>query len=193
MSDNFENPYEGENYEEDYGDNGENEEEDAGSEADDFIVRKDEQEEEDDEEGDDDDEEGEEGKKKVSKRKNDDDESDEEEEEEEEILPVNIDSQHLVGKKSLAHYRELKGSERKTIPILRKFEKVLLITTRVKQLNNGAKTKIPRSKLKSTDSIKIAEQELEERVIPNKILRVQPLAKTYEILDISYFKYIDRD
>ena len=196
MSDNFENPYEGENYEEDYGDNGdngENEEEDAGSEADDFIVRKDEQEEEDDEEGDDDDEEGEEGKKKVSKKKNNDDESDEEEDEEEQLLPVNIEAQHLVGKKSLAHYRELKGSERKTIPILRKFEKVLLITTRVKQLNNGAKTKIPRSRLKSTDSIKIAEQELEERVIPNKILRVQPLAKTYEILDISYFKYIDRD
>ena len=189
MSDNFENQFEEDNYEDEFD---ENEDEDEGSDADEFIVRKDEEEEGDDDEAeDDDDEDGEEGKKKVTKRKNNDDSDDESEEEE--LIPVNIETQQFVGKKSLAHFRELKGSERKTIPILRKFEKVLLITTRVKQLNNGAKTKIPRSKLKSTDSIKIAEQELAERVIPNKILRVQPLAKTYEILDISYFKYVDRD
>ena len=156
------------------------------SDADEFIVRKKDgdEDEENDEETDDEENEG----KKKKKSDDSDDESDTEE-----LIVVNHETQQVVGRKNLSAYRELKGVERRTIPVLRKFEKAVFIATRVKQINRGAKSKIPTARLKSTDSIKIAEQELAERVIPNKILRVQPLAKTYELLGIDYFTYIDRD
>jgi DNA-directed RNA polymerase subunit K/omega len=181
--------YEGEDVNEDFEEvSGESDGDE--SEADEYVVRK-----KDEEKDDEDDEEKDEDEKDDSEKKKRDDDSDSEKDEsnEEELIPINNDLQQLTGKRSLANFRELKGAERRTIPVLRKFEKVLLITTRVKQLNRGAKSKIAISRMRSRDSIYIAQQEMDERVIPNKILRIQPQSKTYEILGIEYFTYIDRD
>ncbi len=89
--------------------------------------------------------------------------------------------------------KELKGDQRITVPFLQKFEKAKLLSTRARQIANGAKTKIPIPLLKKRDSLSIAKQELEMKVIPNKIVRKNLQLKTYEIWTITDFKYIERD
>lgn len=87
-------------------------------------------------------------------------------------------------------YRE--GSERKTPPFLGKLEKSKLILSRVKQLELGMPSVIPRERLRSGELINIAKQELEEKVIPIKIVRKFPDG-TVEIWPVTDFKYIAKD
>lgn len=56
--------------------------------------------------------------------------------------------------------------------VLSKYEKVQIIASRVEQLVNGAPSLD--SSVKSTDLVKIAEMELEKRVLPVRISRKQP-------------------
>ncbi|AYV86075.1 MAG: putative DNA-directed RNA polymerases I, II, and III 23 kDa [Solivirus sp.] len=95
--------------------------------------------------------------------------------------------------KNLKNMRELKGSDRVTSKFLGKYEKARLIAVRAKQIANRAPIKIPISRLRSRDSLKIAKQELEEGVIPNKILRIGTIPGTYEVWELKDFLFIDRD
>ncbi len=95
--------------------------------------------------------------------------------------------------KKLKRMRELKGDERQTSKFLGKYEKARLVAVRAKQIANLATPRIPLSRLRSRDSIKIARQELEEGVIPNKILRIGTVPGTYEIWELKDFLFIDRD
>jgi DNA-directed RNA polymerase subunit K/omega len=66
-----------------------------------------------------------------------------------------------------------------------------MIAARAKQLEltENISSTIPPTRLRSTEPQKIALQELEERVIPIKIVRKYPDG-TYEVWTIKDFKYI---
>jgi len=87
--------------------------------------------------------------------------------------------------------RKVPPNERTTPPVLDKYTVAKLIGFRARQLEAGAQPVIPRSELKSTRPEKIAEQELERRVIPLKVIRNLP-DNTYEEWNIKDFKYIRR-
>ena len=70
--------------------------------------------------------------------------------------------------------------DRITIPILSKYEKVRLISTRAKIISEGGKPLI--KNYYDLNEIEIAELELKNKVIPYKIKRVLPNGK-YEIWD----------
>ena len=89
----------------------------------------------------------------------------------------------------LNQMRQLIGSERRGRPFLDIASKAKLLAVRSGQLEKNYPPKIPRSKLKSTDSVEIAKQELTERVIPLQILKKYP-DNTYELWPITDFKYI---
>lgn len=88
--------------------------------------------------------------------------------------------------------RERTGTDRISKPTLGKLAKARLIAARSGQLELGAKPEIPSHRLKSSEPHKIALQELDEKVIPLKIIRKFP-DKTYEVWTIGDFKYIVRD
>ena len=70
--------------------------------------------------------------------------------------------------------------DRITIPILSKYEKVRLLSTRAKIISEGGKPLI--KNYYNLSEIKIAEEELKNKIIPYKIKRVLPNGK-YEIWD----------
>lgn len=82
-------------------------------------------------------------------------------------------------------------NERKTKPILTKFEIARLLSHRTAQLENGQLSVIPEDRLKSIYSSDIAKQELYEKVIPLKVVRHLP-DNTYEVWSINEFKYFAR-
>ncbi len=84
--------------------------------------------------------------------------------------------------------RKREPSERITPPILGKYAMAKLISVRAKQLEMNRPSTISRERLKSTAPEKIATQELEERIIPLKIIRYLP-DNTYEEWSIFEFKY----
>lgn len=90
----------------------------------------------------------------------------------------------------LSHMR--KREERLSKPILGQLEKTRLISARAARLQEGYLSKIPIERLKSRELQKIARQELEEKVIPIKIIRTFPDG-SYEVWEITDFKYIARD
>lgn len=90
----------------------------------------------------------------------------------------------------LSHMR--KREERLSKPVLGQLAKTRLISARAAQLQSGALSKIPMEQLKSRELQKIARQELEEKVIPIKIVRTFPDG-SYEVWEITDFKYIARD
>jgi len=85
--------------------------------------------------------------------------------------------------------KERLGAERLGLPVLNKQAKARLIAARSKQLELGAKSTIPSARLKSMNLEKIALQEIDERVIPIKIVR-KYADGTYEVWTIKDFKYI---
>jgi DNA-directed RNA polymerase subunit K/omega len=88
--------------------------------------------------------------------------------------------------------RERVGSDRISKPTLGKLAKARLIAARAGQLELGASPQIPFNRLRSNEPQKIAQQELQEKVIPLKIVRKFPDG-TFEVWTIKDFKYIVRD
>ena len=89
--------------------------------------------------------------------------------------------------------RELKGSERRSKPILGKLAISSLLARRANQLHNKAPTTLPFDKRVDTDDINtIAKKELDLKVIPLRIIRRFDDG-TYEYWRISEFLVIDRD
>lgn len=99
----------------------------------------------------------------------------------EEILQTDISN--------IENVKRREGNERISKPILGKLAKARLIVKRAQQLQAGAPPAISRERLRSGELQKIAEQELEERVLPIKIIR-RFADGYYEIWPLSDFKYI---
>lgn len=118
----------------------------------------------------------------------------EEDVEEEDVEDAEAEFEDLIEAEGLSEhgYRELVGEERRSQPYLGSFAKARLIATRAKQLELGYPPAIPRERLKSIEPQRIARQEIEEKVIPLKIIRKFPDG-TYEIWNIKDFKYVARD
>lgn len=127
------------------------------------------------------------------KKEGSDDEDDENSKDEDELLSdvTTAEEMEINKKMGLKGLRESK--EKLTVPILRKFEKAKLLSVRARQIDNGAKTQIPIRQLRKTDSLSIAKQELEMKIIPNRVVRKNNQLGTYEIWKITDFKFIDRD
>lgn len=92
----------------------------------------------------------------------------------------------------LSNARRREGNDRISKPFLGKLAKARLIAARSRQIQIGAPLVIPVERLKSRNSQDIAKQELQERVIPIKIIR-RFADGTYEVWNIKDFKWIARD
>lgn len=88
--------------------------------------------------------------------------------------------------------RRREGNERISPPFLGKLGKARLIAARSKQLELGAPSTIPKERIRSGELNEIAKQELQERVLPIKIIRRFPDGVIEEWL-LSEFEYIARD
>ena len=111
-----------------------------------------------------------------------DDDFEEEEFEEPEAEP--IDEIHAAGA-TIFGTMERTGADRISTPYLGWLARSALISRRVKQLEGGEPSVIPTNELKSGVIGRIAEQELEERKIPLKIVRKFPggIFETWNIGD----------
>jgi len=92
----------------------------------------------------------------------------------------------------IGNLRRREGADRISQPILGKLAKARLISARSKQLELGAPPAIPRTRLRSGELQEIAKQELEERVLPIKIIR-KFADGTYEVWTLTDFRFIARD
>ena len=77
-------------------------------------------------------------------------------------------------------------SERRSLPILTKYEKVRLLGDRAKQISDGSKRMIKPENITSAMDIAIAE--LKNRVIPMKIIRPMPDGRV-EIWDVNELEF----
>ena len=107
-------------------------------------------------------------KKKKNKKKKDEDEDELKLEDEE----CEYDYSEIYDEKKEEPYVVVQNSERITLSKLTIYEKVNLIATRAKQISLGAKVNIKNTT--GLNPIKIAELELEHKVIPMKIKRILP-------------------
>jgi DNA-directed RNA polymerase I, II, and III subunit RPABC2 len=110
-------------------------------------------------------------------------------EEVEEIEEIEVEQDLGTGHTGTSRKRE--PHERITKPVLGRLAKAKLIAARAKSLEMNRPSTIPRSRLKSTEPQKIAEQEFDERVLPLKIIRNLPDG-TYEEWTLKDFKYFAR-
>ena len=106
--------------------------------------------------------------KKKNKKKKDDDEDDLKLEDEE----CEYDYSEIYDEKKEEPYTVVENSQRISLSKLTIYERVNLIATRAKQISLGAKVNIKNTT--GLNPIKIAELELEHRVIPMKIKRILP-------------------
>jgi DNA-directed RNA polymerase subunit K/omega len=81
--------------------------------------------------------------------------------------------------------RRLEKHERRTYPIMTKYEVAKLLGFRARQLDDNDTPRIPIDQLKSTASDKIAMQELQAKKIPLKVVRRHVIDNTYEVWEVS--------
>ena len=109
---------------------------------------------------------------------------------EEEIEPdiEELEFEDEVQPLGIGEERKRESYERITSPVLGKYTAAKLIGYRARQLEKGAQSVIPRNQLTSTEPQKIARQELNQRVIPLKVIRHLP-DNTFEEWKITDFRF----
>lgn len=108
--------------------------------------------------------------------------------EEEEGVEIDEDFSLTSGRTGGSY--QVRIGPKRSLPVLGLQARAKLISTRAKQIDMGDPPRILRAQLKSTRSDLVANQEIEEKVLPIKLRRFFPdgFYEDWSIKDFKYFK-----